>query len=68
VEKTVALSRETMDKLFNFVPAGLNEDQTGYEWDAYWWCVAGQGGEGYYMIWENGETHHTYHNPGELYS
>jgi hypothetical protein len=62
----VTFDREDLDKFFNYVPAG--KTYLGDDFDEYWWCEAHTHGEGYWIIWANGETHHTYRRPDEIYS
>jgi hypothetical protein len=33
------------------------------EGDIVWWAPVLGGGEGYVILWENGDYHHTYRNP-----
>ena len=44
-----------MDKVFNY---RAGSDDPDNPWEEFWWWIAGEGDDGYYMMWINGETFH----------
>lgn len=57
------------DQIFYYVPSGIIQhgDFAGEEYEGFWWRETADG-EGYIMLWADGQTHHTYHRPDELYT
>lgn len=54
----ITIDNFVLENLFNHFPG--EED-----YDEFWWAPV-LGGEGYIMLWANGEHLHTYHNPENM--
>jgi hypothetical protein len=53
------LDEFAVSQVFNYIPA--NEDR-----DEVWWREV-TNGEGYLLVWANGNHHHTYRYPPDWY-
>ena len=59
-----------LEQLFEHRPAGAVEQSDflnngAQEFDEYWYAPVLGGGEGWVVLWANGEHLHTYHDPAE---
>lgn len=53
------------ENLLHYEPAGTASN--GMPYDHFWWREVKEPNEGYIIIWENGEHHHTYRYPPDLH-
>lgn len=58
----IKVNRYILDSLCHYIP-----ETTDPDYPEVWWAPVIGGGEGYIMVWADGEHLHTYRNPSDWY-